>query len=227
MEGGAAAPPSFSIIDRQGTMLMKRTPRACLAVILGALALGACGDGDDAPAPPAEPRLEELQQQLSASDTAQRRAAVQQMGEIADTQPLAAEMLVNLLSDQDPAVAGEAQSALRRAGPAVLPQLTEALGHALPSVRTGALMVLARMGAAAGEAADEAAALLREDPDWSVRYRAAEALGAMGSAASGQAEALRSAAEGDEDANVRRAAEQALERVTAQPADTASADTTG
>ena len=209
-------------------METKRTPHAYLAVILVALALGACGDGDEAPAPPAEPRLEELQQQLSASDTAQRRAAVRQMGEIADTQPLAAEMLVNLLSDQDPAVAGEAQSALLRAGPAVLPQLTDALGHPLSSVRTGALMVLGRMGAGAAEAADEAAAVLREDPDGSVRYRAAEALGEMGSGASGQAEALRSAAEGDEDANVRRAAAQALERVTAAPsADTAGGDTTG
>lgn len=203
-----------------------RIVRAGLAAGLAVLWLGGCGDAEEVPPPPPEPRLGELQTQLSASDTAQRRAAVRQMGTIADTDPEAAALLVNLLADQDPAVAGEARSALRSAGTVVLPNLTEALGHSLPSVRAGALQVLGRMGPAAADAADEIAALLRTDTDWSVRFRAAEALGAMGAAASGQADALREAAREDGDANVRVAAEQALERVALEEdGDTAAPDT--
>ena len=197
-----------------------------------ALLLGGCTDVPE-PDPAAEAEITESAAQprtdqailtdFQSEDPAVREAAARDVAERGVAEPGLISALITQLADNDAKVVAAVQDALYALGPQAVPALTEALAHPAQPVRTGALVVLARNGKLAAEAVDEMTRVLREYPQWSVRFRAAEALGAMGATAEPAIPALEAALQ-DDDPNVRTAAESALKRIRAQTEAAGGAD---
>jgi HEAT repeat protein len=111
--------------------------------------------------------------------------------------------LVSAFEDSDSDVRTGASQSLARLGEAAVPYLLDALKSNKSSIRELTVDSLLGLGEKAKPAVDPLIERLRNDPEGSVRFRAAGALGAVGDASPRVVEALEASFASDKDATVR------------------------